>query len=140
MRNLELKEIMSTKVVSISETAPFSEVEEKIREYHIRHLPIVDAKEKLVGLISQRDFFKIATIHKTPEGEVYDKDTLDRFILKDVMATERTPLRPTDKISDAIKVMVDLKYGAIPIVDDENKLVGIVSEIDILRYVAKHII
>lgn len=139
MLDIPIKEIMIAKVISIKEDEPFSHVEEKIRTNRIRHLPVVDSDGKLIGIITQRDLLRAAHPHETEEGPVYDPDELDRFILKHFMTPNPTALHVDDPISKAVKLMAEFKYGAIPIVKSDKTLAGIVTQIDILRHMAKHL-
>jgi acetoin utilization protein AcuB len=113
-------------------------VEEYFHLHNIRHLPVVDKDGILKGIITQRDLYRIRSPMKTMEGEAfYDRLDLNRFILKHVMTKGPLTLHPDDTLTEAINAMVKQKYGCIPIVNDENKLLGIVTQIDALRVVAK---
>ncbi len=139
MLDIPVKEIMITKVISIKEDEPFSHVEEKLRLNKIRHLPVVDSGNKLIGIITQRDLLRAARPRETDDGPYYDPDELDEFILKHYMTPDPAALHADDPISKAVKMMAEFKYGAIPIVQSDKALVGIVTQIDILKYLAKHL-
>lgn len=138
LNKVKLIEIMIDKVISLNVEDSFSQVEEKFRKYHIRHLPIVNQDNKLVGIITQRDLYRISAPRRDEEGNlIYDKETLDGYILKNVMTKDPFALSPNDTVASALLVMVDKKYGAIPIVDQFKTLVGIVTQVDILRIGAR---
>ncbi len=137
LRDTLLKEIMVTKIVTMQVDQPFSAVEEKLRLHRIRHLPVVDSKNKLVGIITQTDLFRSASPRHTEEGFFYDKDQLDTFVLKTLMTPNPLALRPENTVADAVDVMITRKYGCIPIVEGDRTLAGIVTQIDILKFVAK---
>ena len=139
MRIILLKDVMVTKPYTLNIDDHFSTVEEYFHLYNIRHLPILDKDGILKGIITQRDLYRIRSPRKTMEEgeEVYDKVDLNGFILKYVMTKDPVTLHPEDTLAEAINVMVTQKYGCIPIVNDENKLLGIVTQIDVLRAVAK---
>ena len=116
----------------------FSMVEEYFHLYNIRHLPVVDKDGILRGIISQRDLYRVRSPRRTIEGEdVYDRQELNGFILKNVMTKDPFTFHPNDTLDQAIDAMVTQKYGCIPIVNDENKLLGIVTQIDVLRAIAE---
>src|SRR3989338_9184698 len=78
LKEIKLKEIMTSEIVTVKVDAAFSEVAEKLTNHGFRHLPIIDEDKKLVGLISERDLFKIQPPHKLEDGTwFYDKDMLD---------------------------------------------------------------
>lgn len=139
MLDVPIKEIMIAKVVSVKVDESFSHVEEKMRLNKIRHLPVVDGDNKLVGMITQRDLLRAMRPRETEDGPYFDPDELDEFILKHYMTPDPHALHVDDPISKAVKLMAEFKYGAIPIVTSDKTLVGIISEIDILKYMAKHL-
>ncbi len=138
LNKVTLQEIMVSRVIAIREDEPFSRVEEIFREKRIRHLPVVNRDFKLVGIISQRDLFRITPPRKDDEGKlIYDKDILDGYILKNVMTKNPFSLTPNNTAADALLAMVDKKFGCIPIVDQFKTLVGIVTQVDMLRIAAQ---
>ncbi len=138
LKKVKLSEIMSSSIISVRQDAHFSEVAEKIIRNKIRHLPIVDEENKLVGLISERDLYKIQSPHKLEDGSFYyDPDMLDSVILSEVMIKKPFSLHPENTVAEAILNMVQFKYGCILVVDKNNVLCGIVTYIDILKIAAQ---
>ena len=138
LRKIKLQEIMIDKVISIREDEPFSHVEEKFRKHAIRHLPIIDEGYKLVGIITERDLYRICSPRRDEDGNiVFDKETLDAYILKEVMTKNPIALSPNHTLADAILMMAEKKFGAVPVVDKYNSLVGILTKIDIFRLLAQ---
>lgn len=138
LKETKLRDIMTEKVVAISIDAPFREVPKKFQEHGIRHLPVIDAKGQLMGLMSQRDFFKIIPPKKLMDGQwCYDEESLDGIILAYVMTKEVLCMGPDDTVGDALVQMVKNKYGCIPIVDGKNILKGIITQYDILSAAAQ---
>ena len=135
MRHTPLLKIMSKPVITVKINEPFSHVEEKFRIKGIRHLPVIDDHDILVGLLTQRDLFRTVAPHKDLEGNAsYDPEVLNRFILKNVMTKNPTTLTPNDSIEKAVRVMAENRYGCMPIVDPAMRLAGIITEIDILKF------
>ena len=137
MRDILLKEIMVTRVFTAFVGDPLSFVEKKFRDHGIRHMPVVDEKKRLVGMFTQRDLMRCLAPHKTEEGYVFDKEQLDRFILKHVMSQDPVALRPDDKLEYLVDIMARNKFGCVPIVDADRVLVGIVTQIDVLKCLAR---
>lgn len=75
--------------------------------------------------------------HTKPERAIFDKEQLDRFILKHVMAQDPMTLGPEDTLGHVIEIMVRDKYGCVPIVSKDGTLQGIVTQIDVLKCVAR---
>jgi len=137
LKKVLLKEIMITRVHTAGPEDPLSKVWDLITMYGIRHVPLVNENNILQGIVTLRDLYKTVPMRKTDEGAAfYNRDDLDRYILKYIMTEEVFTLSPDDPMSKAIDVMVNKKYGCVPLVENNNKLVGIVTHIDILRKVA----
>ncbi len=138
LNKIKLKEIMISPVISVLVSAPFHEVADKIVKNRIRHLPVVDEHNKLVGLMTERDLFKIQSPRRLEDGTLYyDREALDNFILGSVMIQNPFSLQGENTVGEAVLKMVESKYGCIPITTKEGVLCGIVSYIDILALAAR---
>ena len=136
-----LKTIMVKELYTINVNEPLSKVWDIFKTYGIRYLPVVDDKGILEGIITQRDLYRIESPRITLDGElVYDKISLDGYILKYVMTKEVFTLSPDDTLETAIQAMLNEKYGCIPIVDEHKYVVGIITQVDILKAVAEYFI
>ncbi len=137
IKDVPVSQIMVSPVITAHVNAPFSDVEEKLRRKGIRHLPIVDDAGRVLGLITQRDLFRILSPHIVEAGIQYDQAALNAFVLKRVMTPKPMTLRPEDPLSKLVEMMIRNKYGCCPIVNEIGILTGIVTEIDVLKYLAK---
>lgn len=134
LKETKTEEIMSSPVIFIHVDAHFSKVAELLELHHIRHLPVVDKDDELIGLITQRDLYKIQSPRKKMDGTwYYDPATLDNIILRQVMTEKPYAIHPDDAVADAILPMVNQKYGCMPIIDKKNILCGIITQHDILK-------
>ncbi len=133
MLNVPIQEMMESKVITVREDALLAEAEEKMRTLGIRHLPVVDRSGKLVGLFTQRDLYRILPSRLSEEDPV-DAAILKQYVLGDVMRRIPEALGPKDPVSKAVSLMWDKKYGCVPIVDSDRKVIGIITAIDILHF------
>lgn len=99
-------------------------------DHEIRHLPVVEG-DRLVGMISDRD---IRQNWRITGGEMKEFGDVDQQIVSDLMSRHPISVKEETSIHDAIKLMVEHKIGGLPVVDIDNKLVGIFTEIDALQY------
>ena len=105
MKDVHLKEVMVTKVISVHVDEPLSAVEAKFRKHGIRHIPVVDGEKRVVGMFTQRDLLRCSPPRKTEDGYVFDKEQMDRFILKYVMAKDPVTLGPEDTLGHVVDIM-----------------------------------
>lgn len=88
-------------------------------ELVVRHLPIVNAREEIVGMLSDKDLVRTSRDSDRPVATLMSG--------KVVAVAPETPL---DIVVDRL---VQNRIGALPVVDDHEKVVGIVSYVDVLR-------
>ena len=92
----------------------------------IRYMPVEDAQGKLVGLMTSRLVLRhFVKSHKLT--------TKTQVLVKDVMLDNPTTIKPSATLVEALKIMRDNRLGCLPVVNNENELIGIITEMDFLR-------
>lgn len=119
-------ELMTRELVTLKETQNLAIADELLRLNRIRHLPVV-REGRLVGLITHRDLLK-ATGLKCPDP------TKQPLWAADIMNREVRTVRPDTALREAVGMMLDNKYGCLPVVGEDGRLVGILTEADLVRY------
>ena len=125
---------MTRKVITVDQETNIFDAQKLIGENHIRHLPVVDKNDRIIGIVTDRDirsawpysFFKESYSKK-------DKEKFSKIKIKDIMTINPITLSPTATLQDALLVIQETKVGALPVVDEERKLKGILSVRDLLR-------
>jgi acetoin utilization protein AcuB len=101
-----------------------------MRSHRVRHLPVVDG-DKLVGIISDRDLRRPRWADTIDDWTSYYQIT-DDVTVKDVMTSNPEVLHTYDKILKAVSIFREQRYGALPVLDKDGDLVGILSAQDLL--------
>ncbi|MCA9519949.1 MAG: CBS domain-containing protein, partial [Myxococcales bacterium] len=110
----------------------------RMRERRIRHMPVLDENEKMVGIVSDRDLRRPDEIDSDPN--VAYAFRLDNEIkVEQVMTRTPTVVSESDDIRVAVDLMLDLRHGALPVLDAKRRLAGILSMVDVLRAFRDHI-
>jgi acetoin utilization protein AcuB len=107
---------MTRNPVTITGTTTVGQALEIVEKHRLRHLPIVDEKEILVGIVSEKDLLRAS--FDAPVEEVMTKDV--------ITVTEYTALE------EAARIMVDRRISSLPVMRS-GKLVGIVTETDLFQ-------
>ena len=104
----------------------------RMRERGIRHLPVLDGEQQILGWISDRDI-------RRPDWVDPDHDTSfgyrleDDLLVKDLMTTNVVAVHTYDPVEKAVAIILDRKYGALPVVDKTGACVGVLSAVDLVR-------
>lgn len=122
--NERIESIMTKNVVNVHPEDSLEVVKELLFVKHFHHLPVVDADEKLVGIITSWDLIK-----SNKRFEEYGD-----FTVSDLMTTKVATLGPNDLIGAAAMVFLKHLFHGLPIIDDDHRLVGIITTHDILKY------
>ncbi|MFC4321107.1 acetoin utilization AcuB family protein [Litchfieldia salsa] len=122
-----LEDIMKKSVIAVSPLEPIKSALSLMNQHHIRHIPIIDSNQKIVGIISDRDIRDVSPsiFHQDEHLEDLEKP-VQTIMTKDVITGH-----PMDFVEEAAVIFFDHKIGCLPI-EKDNKLVGIVTETDIL--------
>jgi len=129
-----VRDIMSKKMVTISETDTLSTVEDIMTLGHMRHMPVVRGG-KLVGVVSERDLLRASLSNLTGFGTEERRAFLQVVEIARVMSAPAITISPESKVSEAALAMAERKIGCLPVVD-EDELIGIITETDVLRFFA----
>lgn len=127
-------EMMKTDLVAVTPETSISEATALMEKGNFRHLPVVDADGKLVGIVTDRDM-RDAHPSSLLDEESYQK-TLDKVMqhtIGEIMTAEPITVAPYYTLQDTLLIIGKKKVGALPVVDEEGYLKGIMSTRDLLR-------
>jgi CBS domain-containing protein len=122
----EIRDLMTPRPVSVPPDAAVGSVWQTMSERRFRHMPVVDAEGRLLGLVSQRDLL-VAQL----SGESIGFD--DQRPASELMHSELDTVRPDCCVAEAARHMLRTKRSCLPVVDADGVLVGILTEADYLR-------
>ena len=125
---------MVSKVITIDKDASVFEAQEKMAANGIRHLPIVDADNRLTGIVTDRDIRSAMPYSLIKEtGNAEEREKLADLKVETIMTRNPKTISPMYTIQDALLLIQKEKVGAFPVVDEDGKLKGILSVRDLLR-------
>lgn len=121
-----VQEYMTRQPLTVQRHKTVAAARRLMGEHKIRHLPVVDEAERLVGVVSDRDLQFLETL-----------GTLDpeHAIIDDIMIRDPMHFSPSTPLSEVARAMADAKIGSVVIVE-EGKVVGVFTTIDALRALA----
>ena len=125
---------MVSKVITIDKDASVFDAQEKMAVNGIRHLPVVDADNNLMGIVTDRDIRSAMPYSLIKEkANAEERAKLADLKVEAIMTRNPKTISPMYTIQDALLLIQKEKVGAFPVVDDGGKLKGILSVRDLLR-------
>jgi len=129
-----VEKIMSKNLFLVYPTTPVTDAQDLMRREHLHHLPVIDEKtRKLVGIVSEKDIL-YASPSPASTLDVYEMTKLlSRLTVSKVMSKKVQTAKPKDIIEEAARKMVDNNIGCLPVIDEDNVPLGIITETDVFR-------
>src|SRR5262245_7247214 len=127
---LKVVDVMTADPLTVSAAESVGVTDELMAENNIRQIPVLEGHE-LIGIVTDRDiraFLSDALL--TDPGA---RENALKTPITEIMTSEPLYLSPDDDLEEAVELLVEHKFGAIPVVDETEGLVGIVSYVDLLR-------
>ncbi len=116
-------DIMSTELLTIREHETVEDALKILVNNRISGVPVVDANNKMIGVLSEFDLIRQISDHPThsafQDKIIYTKGTLT--------------IPTTTKLQEILKYFIDSKYRRLPVVDSEQRLVGIITRPDLMK-------
>lgn len=127
-----VKHWMSTDVITVDEDISLMKASRLMKEHGIKHLPVLK-KGRLVGIVSDRDL-KEAQPSKATLLDIHELYfLLDQVKIKHVMSSDPYTINAGEIVERAANVMLEHDISALPVVDQEGKLEGIVTKGDLFH-------
>ncbi len=136
LENVLVRDWMTAPVITVTPTTSISSAHQIMKENGIRRLPVVE-NDHLIGIV---------TIGDVREASPSDATTLSiwelnylwaQLTVERVMTRKLYTIRADQSILDAAQIMLEHKVSGLPVVDDQGKLLGILTESDIFRLLVK---
>ena len=132
-----VKHIMSSPVVSLFAEQTLPLAEDIMRLKHLRHIPVIDETNRLVGVVSHRDILAAQISSLTDISSLARREIQDRTKIAEIMTTEVWTAGPEMSAATAGRLLLDHHFGCLPVVDNAGILVGIITERDFMNLAVK---
>jgi acetoin utilization protein AcuB len=124
---------MTTDVITITPERSMMKASKLMKDKGISRLPVVDAEGRILGILSDRDI-KDASPSKATTLDMHELYyLLSEIKIQDIMTKKVVTIRDTETVEKAAVLMLDGNFGGLPVVDEQNKVVGIITDTDIFK-------
>jgi len=128
----QVADIMKQEVVTVEKGANVMDAIRKLVKYNFTGLPVVDDKDRVIGIVSEKDVLALA-IRVNEKKYVSDETHLR---VEDFMTKEVVTVEATESLTALCSCLMKNEFRRVPVVL-KNKLVGIVSRKDVISYILK---
>ncbi len=139
--DLTVKDVMTTRVVTVPKDASFRTMAAALRDYRVSAFPVLDDDGKVIGVVSEADLLTKEALKSEPEGmpgmitgllRRKEHEKARGITAADLMTSPPVIVAPDDTLERAARLMYTRKVKRLPVVDATGHLVGIVSRADLL--------
>ena len=128
-----VRDLMTTDLFTLSQDDNLKTLEDMMKWRAIRHIPVVDQENHVVGLVTHRDLLKYSISGFANVGDE-EKEALNKSIpIASIMKTNIQTIPPNTSLQDAAKMMLKYKFGCL-LITENQKLVGIITEADFMKF------
>lgn len=135
---MRVKELMSRVVMTVGTEDSGREALTRMRELKLRHLPVMDLRGKMAGMLTDRDLrhylFDPAVMRQI--GGTSVDSLLESVSVREIMSAPVVSVEPEEEMETAVGLMRSRKVGSLPVVKD-GQVVGILTETDVLRRIVR---
>lgn len=123
---MQVLDLMTTEVIKVSPGTPIKEAAQLMFRHRVSGLPVVDDEGRLSGIITEADFLRL----EVARGEADDPAPIEA--VGEVMSSGVVTVGPEEGLAEAAKIMVVQDVKRLPVVDEDERLLGIISRLDIV--------
>jgi len=133
-----VKDVMTNSVVAVRENATFKEMVTAMRGRRISAFPVIDASDRVVGVVSEADLLLKETVPALPQGTIRlawrlkERSKAAGVTAGEVMTKPAVTIHEDAPVADAARLMQSRKVKRLPVVDDNDRLRGIIARTDVL--------
>ena len=130
---MQIKEFMSKNVVTVGEDQSLLEVRNIMAEHNYRRVPVVDDIKRIKGILTAGDVGRATPSEASTLSKYEANYILGKLKIKDLMTKNVVTVKENDDIGQAAYLMYQNKFGVLPVVNEDNRLCGIVTDSDVLE-------
>jgi acetoin utilization protein AcuB len=126
-----VRDRMTTELTTVGLADPIRRAWDLIEEEQLRRFPVVEG-DRLVGIVTDRDVRNAIASSVVLTEKRYHDFLLDTVKIESIMTADPVTVTPDTQLRDAAQLLLDLKVGGLPVVE-QGRLVGIITETDMIE-------
>lgn len=135
-KHIAVKHIMTTDLITADPDELLESIKHKLISNHIQHIPVVEDK-KILGIISSTDMHKMEhhfTLFQAEKALESNRQIFSTILASEIMTRTLVKLKDTDPATIAVDLFRENIFHALPVINEKNELVGMITPLDLLKY------
>lgn len=147
-------QVMNRNVISVTKDTKLEDAIKLMSEHNVSGLPVVDESNRVIGILSEKDILDYSSnLHVVPMVGLYgwmspytDVETvsmfksgvnmLSRAVVGNVMSKKVVTVNEGTHLNELLNIMKKHTINRVPVVDENNKMIGIITRTDLINYLA----
>jgi len=133
----KVRDVMTRTVAVVAADTPFKEVARRLAEHRVAALPVIDARDRAIGIVSEADLLvkeeHIGLDRRGRRATAEDLRKSTATTAREVMTSPAVTIGPDAPLADAARVMHERGFRSLPVVDADGRVIGIVARRDLLK-------
>ncbi len=138
MKQERVQDWMSTTVITVKLETSLPEANQIMVSDEIRRLPVVDEDGRLCGIVTLGDMRAAQPSPATSLNIGERNYLLSNLTVERIMTANPLTIHPQQTMGEAAQIMLDKRVSGLPVVDENGRICGIITESDIFRMVVRH--
>ncbi len=140
MENVNIKTIMTSEPIVLGPNDCVTKVEEIFETNNIHHIPVIDDNKKVLGIVSKTDFLMACqslTFYNKDFKNEKNQRLFRSLLVEELMTKDVAKVNEDQSLMFAAGIFKENLFHALPVVNKNNELVGIITTFDLIGYAYK---
>lgn len=132
----QVADLMTADPFCVVRSANLKDAHDLMRSKNVRHIPVIDSHGELVGMLTQKVLVAkvMSLVAQFGAADLERKEK--QQLIADIMLTDFAKVLPSTSLVEVAEFFVANRHGCLPIVDENNKIKGILTSSDFVRLAA----
>ena len=130
-------ELMTADPLCVLRSASLKDDHDLMRQKNVRHIPVIDANGELVGMLTQKIMIAKVMGLMAQYGATALEHKEKQLLVSELMATDFAAVTAEQSVAEVADFFVSNRHGCLPVVDSDNKIIGILTSSDFVRLAAR---
>lgn len=130
-------ELMTVDPLCLMRSSSLKDAHDLMRQKNVRHIPVIDESGQLAGMLTQKIMIAKVMGLMAQYGATALERKEKQLLVSELMATDFAAVTAEQSLAEVAEFFVSNRHGCLPVVDNDNKIIGILTSSDFVRLAAR---